>query len=116
MAVLKYTYIILLSFFLVSCKSNFYLHEDINDNNYSSLIAQKNAEKGDTLKLAKNIISVKDAGRYIKVGALKKGKETGKWYHYYITSSDTLDCYFIEKFTKADTIIIYGKSVNRNDW
>lgn len=107
---------------IISCGSkNEFAHKDMNKKNLHVLCECADLGDNDTLWLNKNTACVHTDGRYVQVGSIKKGKEIGKWYHYYISKEyplylDSLDCYFIEKFRRNDTVMIYGVSVNRNDW
>jgi hypothetical protein len=107
---------------IISCGSkNQFAHKNMNKENLHKLKECAELGDNDTLWLTGNTACVHTDGRYVKVGSVKKGKETGKWYHYYISKEyplniDSLDCYFIEKFRRKDTVMVYGVSVNRNDW
>ena len=107
---------------IISCGSkNEFAHKDLNKKNLHKLCECAELGDNDTLWLNRNTACVHTDGQYVRVGSVKKGKETGKWYHYYISKKyslnlDSLDCYFVEKFRKRDTVFVYGVSVNRNDW
>jgi len=100
-----------LTIVLFSCNSHNYLHRDIKTDNYNSLLKCNMLNKNDSVWLTKKTVCVKMADSYIKVGRLRNGKEEGKWYYYHVLN-DTIDCYFIENFRKADTLKNRIKIIN----
>lgn len=95
-------------------KSNYFFHKDITESNFHHLLDSKNLKTKDTIWLTDKTVCIQ-AGKHLEVGSIVNGKKRGKWYHYYILK-DTVDCYYIEKFTNKDSTFIYGKAVNRANW
>jgi hypothetical protein len=95
------------------CKSNFYLHKDINDKNYQKIFKSRDLGVNDTIWLNRRTVCVKLDTNDIKIGTIKNGKEKGKWLYYYTPEGkDTIDCYFMEFYRKRDTVKVMVKAVN----
>lgn len=124
MKTLKFLSLFYLLIMLSSCTSNKYLHKTIRDNvvqSYTTFQQMEGLQKNDSIWLTQKTVGIKVGDHRVKVGSVKKGKETGKWYYYYTIRTDegiidTLDCYLIKKYTTQDTLLLFGKSANRLDW
>ncbi len=119
---MKKHFLLLITFFalLSGCVQNKYLHTTISPATLPSLVKCSQGIENDTININATTICTKIGDHRIKVGSLINGKETGKWYWYYVyqneKNKDTLDCYLIKNFKKNDTLILHAVSTNRLDW